>query len=136
MIRRPPRSTLFPYTTLFRSRLLLALMHQRGELVLADHLGELVVGTEVGGGERSEGGGVELGGVADGRHQLSRAVDEQRAAGVRVPKERLQGLLNLLEVVLRERPARRTRHYVPSGLSDSAMSRSEERRVGKECRSR
>src|SRR2546426_2482589 len=98
-------------------------MHQRGELVLADHLGELVVGTEIGGGERSEGGGVELGGVADGRHQLSGAVDEQRAAGVRVPKERLQVLLNLLEVVLRERPARRTRHYVPSGLSDSAMSR-------------
>src|SRR3712207_7782395 len=29
MIRRPPRSTLFPYTTLFRSRLLLARMVQR-----------------------------------------------------------------------------------------------------------
>src|SRR3712207_7248522 len=26
MIRRPPRSTLFPYTTLFRSRLLLGLL--------------------------------------------------------------------------------------------------------------
>src|SRR2546430_13327307 len=38
MIRRPPRSTLFPYTTLFRSR---ALMHDRGhdqgdEFALAD----------------------------------------------------------------------------------------------------
>src|SRR5260221_1969122 len=31
MIRRPPRSTLFPYTTLFRS--LLQLAHQRVELV-------------------------------------------------------------------------------------------------------
>src|SRR2546428_8115528 len=29
MIRRPPRSTLFPYTTLFRSQLL-ALVHQGG----------------------------------------------------------------------------------------------------------
>src|SRR2546430_11798975 len=28
MIRRPPRSTLFPYTTLFRSRLLLFLGHE------------------------------------------------------------------------------------------------------------
>src|SRR3712207_7744557 len=31
MIRRPPRSTLFPYTTLFRSRLLV--LGQRGLLV-------------------------------------------------------------------------------------------------------
>src|SRR3712207_7989640 len=30
MIRRPPRSTLFPYTTLFRSGLLLALHRQLG----------------------------------------------------------------------------------------------------------
>src|SRR5260370_25178655 len=32
MIRRPPRSTLFPYTTLFRSRLLLAGGDQAGQL--------------------------------------------------------------------------------------------------------
>src|SRR2546422_10424540 len=30
MIRRPPRSTLFPYTTLFRSRGLLHFFEQRG----------------------------------------------------------------------------------------------------------
>src|SRR2546430_9711488 len=37
MIRRPPRSTLFPYTTLFRSRLqLLAHRHQLGLHVLVD----------------------------------------------------------------------------------------------------
>src|SRR3712207_8075011 len=29
MIRRPPRSTLFPYTTLFRSRLLPRVAHER-----------------------------------------------------------------------------------------------------------
>src|SRR2546430_213496 len=104
-------------------RLLLALVHQGGELVLADHFGKLVVGAEVGGGEGGEGGGVELRSVADGRDQLPGTVHEQRAAGVRIPKERLQVLLDLLEVVLGERPARRTRHYVPSGLSDSAMSR-------------
>src|SRR5438876_1199888 len=106
-----------------KHRLLLPLMHQGGELVLTDHFGELVVGAEVGGGERGEGGGIELRRLADGRDQLPGAVDEQRAARVRVTKERLQVLLDLLEVVLGERPARRTRHYVPSGLSDSAMSR-------------
>src|SRR2546429_6604462 len=30
MIRRPPRSTLFPYTTLFRSRVLVVLLEQAG----------------------------------------------------------------------------------------------------------
>src|SRR2546427_3760980 len=30
MIRRPPRSTLFPYTTLFRSRLRVATQDERG----------------------------------------------------------------------------------------------------------
>src|SRR3712207_7808680 len=52
MIRRPPRSTLFPYTTLFRSRLdelidTVARAHDApldrlsGAILLADHLGEL-----------------------------------------------------------------------------------------------
>src|SRR5258706_11575430 len=42
MIRRPPRSTLFPYTTLFRSLLLdlqhLAFRHQGDSLFLQDFL--------------------------------------------------------------------------------------------------
>src|SRR3712207_8228777 len=33
MIRRPPRSTLFPYTTLFRSQLLLRVVHGLGQSV-------------------------------------------------------------------------------------------------------
>src|SRR3712207_7713679 len=38
MIRRPPRSTLFPYTTLFRSRPLPEHRHVAGRhLVLGDH---------------------------------------------------------------------------------------------------
>src|SRR4051794_41632440 len=46
MIRRPPRSTLFPYTTLFRSRLGVALdrdvvvvpqQHEVAELLVAGH---------------------------------------------------------------------------------------------------
>src|SRR2546430_14334743 len=82
MIRRPPRSTLFPYTTLFRSR--------------------------------SEGGRIELRRVTDRGHELAGAVHQQRAAGVRLAQERLEMLLDLLEVVFRKRPARRTRHRVPS----------------------
>src|SRR5256885_5005163 len=41
MIRRPPRSTLFPYTTLFRSR-----VHPRNQVREAQVLGEEVVRPE------------------------------------------------------------------------------------------
>src|SRR3712207_8516958 len=40
MIRRPPRSTLFPYTTLFRSGQLLVGQHVRVAALLAEVLGE------------------------------------------------------------------------------------------------
>src|SRR2546427_5975863 len=56
MIRRPPRSTLFPYTTLFRS-----LGHEAGvpllplaQLGLVEGVGEGQHGDEVGEWERSE----------------------------------------------------------------------------------
>src|SRR2546426_2812834 len=39
MIRRPPRSTLFPYTTLFRSHLGEVLGEQGGDVVRAHRLG-------------------------------------------------------------------------------------------------
>src|SRR5438477_7171700 len=43
MIRRPPRSTLFPYTTLFRSRgRRVELYADRGDVV-AEHRAELVI---------------------------------------------------------------------------------------------
>src|SRR2546425_10036371 len=43
MIRRPPRSTLFPYTTLFRSRRrAVATRHGRAPAGLAEHVRELV----------------------------------------------------------------------------------------------
>src|SRR5258705_3393935 len=42
MIRRPPRSTLFPYTTLFRSKVTAMLnLHSGGELVEYDALREM-----------------------------------------------------------------------------------------------
>src|SRR5256885_12555037 len=45
MIRRPPRSTLFPYTTLFRSRRC-AVMAMRELLVPGDRLRPLPVGSD------------------------------------------------------------------------------------------
>src|SRR5258708_25010192 len=59
MIRRPPRSTLFPYTTLFRSRADRALgrqPHVRDEDIGPGpgHRPGLVGGEDVGAGERSE----------------------------------------------------------------------------------
>src|SRR5256885_7842233 len=36
MIRRPPRSTLFPYTTLFRSHLIVGLREQRTAAISVD----------------------------------------------------------------------------------------------------
>src|SRR5256885_12844360 len=38
MIRRPPRSTLFPYTTLFRSKAREVLQHRVGDLGIVVHV--------------------------------------------------------------------------------------------------
>src|SRR3712207_9041208 len=73
MIRRPPRSTLFPYTTLFRSRLERA---QRLSVVgarLGQLLGRRVEGDEtepevVGQGSGERAGGVARRGGAVGAH--------------------------------------------------------------------
>src|SRR2546426_8914871 len=53
MIRRPPRSTLFPYTTLFRSRGLVA-GERRGEVLRRDRLEHELTSGEI---ERGEPGG-------------------------------------------------------------------------------
>src|SRR3712207_8651823 len=47
MIRRPPRSTLFPYTTLFRSQLSRIVVVRRITQGLAEHEGGLAVLVEV-----------------------------------------------------------------------------------------
>src|SRR2546427_11494460 len=41
MIRRPPRSTLFPYTTLFRSDVLEQQLLQRARVLVGDHGADL-----------------------------------------------------------------------------------------------
>src|SRR2546425_12771897 len=97
MIRRPPRSTLFPYTTLFRSMLLksgkrvLAGSHCSGlDVVVADQLDDAPALRLI---------------VFDDQESFHRALDE-------IP--------DLVERLLERLLA----------------GRSEERRVGKECRSR
>src|SRR2546422_7126137 len=72
MIRRPPRSTLFPYTTLFRSRP--ALRHPHPRYHPAAHRWRVPTGAHTG---RSAAGGV---GVAGG----SRRECGHRGGGVRV----------------------------------------------------
>ena len=73
-------------------RLLLALVEQRVEIVLADQLRQLVVGAEVGRGERGEGRRIEVRLLADGGDELPGAIDEQRAARVAVGEKPLQRL--------------------------------------------
>src|SRR2546430_17724482 len=98
MIRRPPRSTLFPYTTLFRSLTEADLQERVGHLAAARHRADERV-------ELGERPSVVLLLIQDISDEELRPLPE-RVAGVRRD-----------EVV-------------------EDQQRSEERRVGKECRSR
>src|SRR3712207_9473972 len=104
MIRRPPRSTLFPYTTLFRS---LGRGRQGEVLDRADRLLEraVLVTGEVEEPEQVPVADVEEEVAGPGVVAVLHQLDEREAEGVLVEAN---GLLH----------------------------RSEERRVGKECRSR
>src|SRR2546422_9393195 len=111
MIRRPPRSTLFPYTTLFRSRLLrrLVLTDLGKALLLPQRLAlALVEDLDVDGDLHLTLGhvGAALAGLKGDRH-------------VGVVADHLAA-----------------HHRVGVGLARRPQPRSEERRVGKECRSR
>src|SRR3712207_9100611 len=97
MIRRPPRSTLFPYTTLFRSVLYFA-----SSIV-----------TWVDREERANDIDVLRSQVEEEIQQLEEDREEER--------DQIQALRTKRESVIR---------------GESSPDRSEERRVGKECRSR
>src|SRR3989475_13319319 len=100
MIRRPPRSTLFPYTTLFRSRS----AGEHGGIVAHDQVRDRASrGVHQDAGRNAvlgAGGRVPRGGLGRGQHG-------DRVHGITTPP-----------------------------YPTTASSRSEERRVGKECRSR
>src|SRR3712207_9035174 len=105
MIRRPPRSTLFPYTTLFRSEDLLAIPGVRN---FTAHLGQAFQGDEPYG-------------INFGENWIS--ID---------PHVDYEDTIAAIDEVVAEYPGlfRDRKTYMDERV------RSEERRVGKECRSR
>src|SRR3712207_9507144 len=115
MIRRPPRSTLFPYTTLFRSVAMLVLNPGLGLLALFPV--PFVVWVSARYGRRSR---PALQEVQQRIAELT-ANAEEDIGGVRVVKSFAQ-------------EARRYANFERS--VGRVFSRSEERRVEKECRSR
>src|SRR2546425_11957442 len=99
MIRRPPRSTLFPYTTLFRSL-------------------------------------EEIGSGGFGRVYRARDLGLEREVAIKVLHPSFTADPMVMERFRREAQlAARLRHPSIVSIYD-IMGRSEERRVGKECRSR
>src|SRR5256885_13181568 len=89
MIRRPPRSTLFPYTTLFRS------MHMAAARVLARH-GAAVAH--------------ELAGMGEARQRADLARSEEHTS-------ELQSPCNLVCRLLLEKKKTKTTHIVSMPLS-------------------
>src|SRR2546422_6936607 len=100
MIRRPPRSTLFPYTTLFRS---LAVAHQE-RAALGVHQRDAGVVAQVArvvgeaGGQQRDGDGIQLDG-GDARHPevergedllASRRADDEHALELPAELERVR----------------------------------------------
>src|SRR3712207_6530297 len=139
MIRRPPRSTLFPYTTLFRSRGEVSIR----ELVrnsLRMRPDRIVVG-EVRGGEcldmlqamnTGHDGSLSTVHANSPRDAIARLETLVLMAGMDLPlravREQVASAVNLIVQISRLRDGtRRVTHIT---------ERSEERRVGKECRSR
>src|SRR3989449_7647706 len=123
MIRRPPRSTLFPYTTLFRSR---ALKIGARFLALPEPLAEqavLQVHLALRGGR-----------ALDGLAQLDRLLEEDKARLVLLAAAQPAHEDVDLRQPAREIAGDRDLLGAPELLVD--LERSEERRVGKECRSR
>src|SRR3712207_9060893 len=143
MIRRPPRSTLFPYTTLFRSRLRVA-NGQRVRDPLAEVLAQGVrIRRRVPLGliERNLRRSLAFGEQA-GRH-LTRGVDDPRNSEI---ARRLHQIMRAQHVVVEDVDLRLTgwggiRREMTDALGAELeqrvvhLARSEERRVGKECRS-
>src|SRR3712207_8176417 len=142
MIRRPPRSTLFPYTTLFRSDLLvLRLEHAlEGRLDLLDRLVDDRVVPDVDALAAGELGGLALGPDVEaqdddvvGQRQVDVALGDAADAAVDDPQRDVVAHLDLHQSLLERLHGARV-----VALDDQVelTVRSEERRVGKECRSR
>src|SRR3989454_9662082 len=118
MIRRPPRSTLFPYTTLFRSLLSKMRLLQPGcfpNLRLSLFCGEPLAAAHAQHWQEAAPNSI----VENlyGPTETTIAISHYRWEPSKSPQECLNGI-------------------VPIGWMFAGQQRSEERRVGKECRSR
>src|SRR3712207_9118637 len=119
MIRRPPRSTLFPYTTLFRSGQLIGGRHFAGRLARLKH---------------SEGAGEScLISLIDKTAQ----VETEKNLRAEMLRDSLTGLPNRLAFNERVEEILQHPNFEEGRYAVVVVDmRSEERRVGKECRSR
>src|SRR5260221_3740520 len=97
MIRRPPRSTLFPYTTLFRSAA--ADLHARAAVVLRGGVRRAVVPRDVAGAVVGAGRAVEPAEVALG--QLAQVVAARVDLGAHLVRCRLPVVVALRDAVRR-----------------------------------
>src|SRR2546430_8154925 len=93
MIRRPPRSTLFPYTTLFRSR---RERHDRADVQVA--VRPAVEAPADAGGERVVDGRVTEGALEADRSDAAARVEEARHPHDRIQLEERQGRRGVVEV--------------------------------------
>ena len=113
MIRRPPRSTLFPYTTLFRSEETLGRVARH---VQAEGAEALAAPVDQGGGAEALGEAPEL--TARGR-ALPEVHEVDRDSPLREEAERLARVLAVLEA---EDLNRQLRHSAARSLSASQTS--------------
>src|SRR5690606_17204005 len=77
----------------------LSLVELRRELVLAEELGDAAGRRDVAGGERREGGRVDVLDLAARRDELSVLVDDEDDLGVRFPYQTVHDRLDLLELL-------------------------------------
>src|SRR3712207_2416208 len=132
MIRRPPRSTLFPYTTLFRSDLLVQHLRISALAVLLAAVLAVPTGVLLGRSGRGAGAVVVVSNV-------SRAVPTLALLTVlAVTPLGFSETGTVLALTAFAVPPMLTNTYVGFREVDRDVreARSEERRVGKECRSR
>src|SRR3712207_9398426 len=119
MIRRPPRSTLFPYTTLFRSVV--------GKPIKFIGVGEKLDDIELFHPDRLVSRILGMGDVVSLVEKAQSAIEEEEAKSleekIRTQKFDLNDFLKQLQ-------------NIKKLGSLGSILRSEERRVGKECRSR
>src|SRR2546427_16231 len=139
MIRRPPRSTLFPYTTLFRSLQAIAAVcrhrpvSKRAGLAESSSMAPQPARHDQA-GHRIRGHGLASRQLVDGEPDVRRSGLDGRGVDLGF---RLAGTSPLRPGRLRTATTTwLTETTVADNREGTNMTRSEERRVGKECRSR